>query len=149
MIIKRENKPTFSSIRRQAWLKANDQLKLFRCRREERTIKVRYVFVRCDVWCSCWVKGGFKFAIAICYFYFVYSPFTLSTVFLINLHFICPLQKVFLLFIYTVRGKNFAVTSNALYSNLLVQIKLMVLLKPDKGVHLRCPGNLEILGLLY
>ena len=55
----------------------------------------------------------------------------------------------FLFFIYTVRGKNFAVTSNALYSNLIEQIKLMVLLKPDKGVHLKFLGNLEIVGLLY
>lgn len=46
------------------------------------------------------------------------------------------------------RGKKIAVNSNALYSNLLLQIKLMVLLKPDKGVHLKCPGYLEIVGLL-
>ena len=36
IIIIREKKPTFSTIRRQASLKASDQLKLFRCRREER-----------------------------------------------------------------------------------------------------------------
>ena len=115
---------------------------------KRRTDDLRFGCV-CQMWCLMFMQSQKGiFTISICYFYFIYSPLTLSTVFLINFHFICPLQKVFLLFIYTISGKNFAVTSNALYSNLLVQIKLMLLLKPDKGVHLKCPRNLEIVGLL-